>query len=66
MTITKYDSHDADTALNHRTGEEIEILRPVTADEADIEEVGPMFKVRFPDGFETDVFEDEIVEEIDS
>ena len=55
-----YDSHGADSELNDRTGQAVMILRPVTEDEADVEEVGPMYRVRFPDGFETDVFEDEI------
>lgn len=38
----------------------VTIIRPLTNDEADISEVGPMFKVKAPDGTEFDVFEDEI------
>ena len=42
-----------------RSGQTVEIVRPLTPDEAD-EEVGPMFRVRFQDGIEADVFGDEL------
>lgn len=42
-----------------RSGERVEVIRPLAADEAD-EEVGPMFVVRFEDGVEAHVFEDEL------
>ncbi len=35
------------------------IVRPLTADEAD-EDAGPMFRVRFDDGYEGDAFADEL------
>ena len=38
------------TALKKYNGTEVEIIRPLTKDEADIEDVGNMYKVRFYDG----------------
>jgi hypothetical protein len=43
--------------LRERTGQTVEIIRPLT--EAD-PEVGPMFRVRFPDGHENDAFGEEL------
>lgn len=48
------------TELTKYNGTEVEIIRPLTKDEADIEDVGNMYKVRFYDGYERDVFEDEL------
>lgn len=56
-----FDSHGADSELNSRSGYFVEVLRELTEAEADIADVGRMFHVRFLDGFETDVFEDELV-----
>lgn len=61
MTYT-YDSHGADSQLNCRTGQAVALIRSLTEAEADLMETGPMYQVRFPDGYETAVFEDEIVE----
>ena len=36
------------------------ILRMLTSEEADLEETGPMYKVRFDDGCVEDVFADEL------
>lgn len=55
--------HSTATYLDHRTGQAVEILRPLTSDEADLDEVGPMFRIRFSDGYETDAFEEELKEE---
>lgn len=55
-----FDTHGGDTKLNDRTGQVVDVLRPLTEAEADIADVGKMYKVRFPDGFETDAFEDEL------
>ena len=41
-------------------GTEVYIIRPLTEAEADIADVGNMYKVRFVDGFVRDVFEDEL------
>lgn len=45
-----------------RSGQEVQILRCLTDDEIDIGEVGPMYRIRFSDGLETDVFEDELLD----
>ena len=58
-----FDTHGQDTELNHRSGERVEIIRPLTEDEADIFDVGPMFRIRFADGTEVDAFEDELIKE---
>lgn len=57
-----FDTHGADSSLNERTGQKVEILRPLTEKEADLFETGPMYRVRFPDGFESDAFEDELLD----
>ena len=41
-------------------GTEVHAIRPLTEAEADIADVGNMYKVRFVDGFISDVFEDEL------
>jgi hypothetical protein len=46
--ISRYDRHTC------------EVVRPCTAEEVDLEEVGPMFVVRFDDGHEDDAFIDEL------
>lgn len=55
-----YDSHGGDSKLNDRSGQVVEVIRPLTADEADLVETGPMYHIRFSDGFETDAFLDEL------
>ena len=57
-----FDTHGADSSLNTRSGQKVEVLRPLTDKEADLFETGPMHRVRFPDGFESDAFEDELLE----
>lgn len=57
-----FDTHGADSSLNARSGQKVEVLRPLTDKEADLFETGPMYRVRFPDGFESDAFEDELLE----
>lgn len=60
-SIGIYDSHNADTELNSRSGSSFIVINKLTKDDCDIDEVGNMYHVRFKDGFETDVFEDEII-----
>lgn len=47
--------------LMQYNGQDFEILRELTEDEADVDEVGRMFKIKFQDGFITDAFEDEVL-----
>ena len=49
-----------DSELKKYNGTEVEIIRPLTEKECDIADVGNMYKVRFFDGYERDVFEDEL------
>lgn len=49
-----------DSELKKYNGTEVEIIRPLTEKECDIEDVGKMYKVRFCDGYERDAFEDEL------
>lgn len=49
-----------DAQLKTHSGCECEIVRALTCEEADLEETGPMFRVRFKDGFESDVYRDEL------
>lgn len=55
-----FDTHGGDSNLNDRTGQTVEVISTLTAREADIDDVGTMYRVRFDDGFETDVFADEL------
>ena len=57
-----YDSHGGDTTMNHYTGQEVEIIRPLTNREADLWDIGMMYCCRFKDGCVKDVFEDELQE----
>lgn len=59
----RFNTHGGDSQLNHRSGEEIEIVRKLDETECDECEVGPMYWVRFADGFVTAAFIDEIEEE---
>lgn len=54
----------ADVLPSHakHSGQVVSIVRPLTAGEADLEEVGPMFRIRADDGWEGDVFGDELTE----
>lgn len=49
-----------DSELKKYNGTEVEVIRALTEDEADIADVGNMYKVRFYDGYERDAFEDEL------
>lgn len=55
-----FDTHGMDTKLNSRSGEMVTVLRPLTNKEADLAETGPMYEVKFPDGYETSAFENEL------
>ena len=57
-----FDTHGADSELNERSGQEVEIIRELTDDECDKAEVGNMYRIRFKDGYETSAFEDEVSE----
>lgn len=57
-----FNTHGQDSEYNHRSGETVEILRPCTKEECDIEDVGPMYYVKFLDGIEIMAFEDELEE----
>jgi len=57
-----FDTHGADSVLNERSGCIVEVIREIDRKEYDFEETGPMFKVRFQDGYETCAFEDELME----
>lgn len=43
-----------------RTGQTVSVIRQLTEKECD-PEGGPMFKIKFPDGVETDAFECELL-----
>ena len=57
-----FDTHGLDTTLNERSGQIVNIIRPLTESEADLIETGPMYHIRFPDGYETDAFKDELLD----
>ena len=49
-----------DSELVNRNNNIVKIIRPLNNNEADIEDVGIMYKIKFTDGFITDAFEDEL------
>ncbi|MBQ8248112.1 MAG: hypothetical protein IJZ42_13370 [Lachnospiraceae bacterium] len=57
---TKMLFHTSDNDLAKYNGTEVEIIRPLSDDECDIEDVGNMYKVRFHDGYVRDAFADEL------
>lgn len=57
-----FNTHGNDSTLNDRSGMTVEVIRPLTEQEADLFETGQMYHIRFADGFETDAFEDELEE----
>ena len=62
MTTAIFDTHGQDTSLNCRSGQLVSVIRPLTFKEADIDDVGAMYKIRFSDGYTCDAFEDELTE----
>ena len=61
-----FDTHGGDSKLNKYSGQQVEVIRPLTSKEADLDDVGMMYKVRLPDGTIIDAFEDELVDDIDA
>ena len=55
-----FDTKGHDSKLNARSGQEVEVIRQLGADEVDIPETGLMYSIRFDDGFCTDAFIDEL------
>lgn len=58
----KYTFNTTDTKLTKYNGTEVEVVRPLTEDEADIFDVGNMYKIKFNNGYECDAFEDELLQ----
>lgn len=56
----KYIFNTTESGLKKYNETEVKIIRPLTGKEADIEEIGNMYKVKYYDGFIGDVFEDEL------
>ena len=54
--------HTTDSKLSKYNGSAVEIIRSLTSEECDIEDVGDMYKVKFYDGYIRDVFGDELSE----
>lgn len=55
-----YKFNTTDTELLKYNGTKVSVIRALTENECDIEDVGNMYKVKFEDGYERDVFEDEL------
>ena len=49
-----------DTELKEHNGTKVKVIRALTEKEANIEEVGRMYKCKFENGEIYDVFEDEL------
>jgi hypothetical protein len=60
MTYT-YDSHGGDTTMRQRDGQPVEVLRAIRRPDTTHDwDVLPMFRIRFPDGTETEAWCDEL------
>lgn len=57
----KYVFNTTDSELEKYNGTKVNVVRSLTNNECDIEDVGNMYKVQFEDGYERDVFEDELL-----
>lgn len=55
-----YEFNTTDTGLLKYNGTKVSVIRALTGEECDIDDVGNMYKVKFDDGCERDVFEDEL------
>lgn len=55
-----FDTHGGYEELNERSGSPVLVLRALTEKEIDINDIGPMYVVKFSDGYECDAFEDEL------
>lgn len=60
--LFRYSGQDALRQLRSHDGLVCVVIRPLTGDEVDLDEIGPMSRVRFEDGYEDDVFDDELTE----
>ena len=58
----KYKFNTTDTELKMYNGTDVEVIRPLGTDEADLDDVGNMYEIRFNDGNIRDAFEDELSE----
>ena len=58
----RFDTKGTDSHWKAWDGKECTVIRPLTREEADIDDVGPMWRVRFDDKkhTETDAFDDEL------
>lgn len=56
----EYTFETTDSEMEHYNGTKVKVIRPLTEDEADIEDVGNMYKCEFNDGLDYEVFEDEL------
>lgn len=60
MIEAYFDTCGHDSELKWRDWSPCTVIRALTEAEADIADVGPMYRVRFLDGEETDAFADEL------
>ncbi len=58
--VCVFNTHGGDSTWNERSGETCMVLRSLTPDEADMFDVGPMYRIVFSDGQLADAFEDEL------
>ena len=59
-----FDTHGQDSCWCRYDGQECMVIRALTEQEADLYETGPMYLVRFDNGTQIDVFDDELMREV--
>ncbi len=64
VTSALFTRYCGTTSIEHdllaHSRQRCEVVRPLTRDEADIDDVGQMYHIRFADGFEADAYDDEL------
>lgn len=61
FTYRCWESEDScDAELWHHTRQRVRVLHKISSSQVDEADVGKMYRVRFQDGFEYDVFEGEL------
>ena len=60
--VKTFNSHGADSELKKYDNCLCEVQKELTKEEADIDDVGRMYHIKFMDGYETDAIEDELIQ----
>ena len=60
IEVPGYTRNIKESELSNRVGEDVDVLRILTDEDIDIDNLGPMYLIRFDDGVEIEAFQDEL------